>query len=405
MQRLRMSLPHYKECGWEAEVICVNENFTEGFRDDLLTETIPPDLLIHKVTAWPIQITRKLGLGSLSMRSYYQFKAKGTALLREKKFDLIFFSTSMFHVCALGKFWKRKFGIPFIIDMQDPWRNDFYLDKPASERPPKFWLAYLINKKMEAYTMPLVDGLMSVSQAYIDDLNKRYPVTRNKPAAVIPFGFSDKDYELVQKKNIQPQIIQLGEGKINVVYVGAVTRFFLPLLNAFFKAFSNSSIDKDRYHFYFIGTNYAINQNNKPVEELATSLGMKDYVTEYPQRIPYFSALATLVHANILFIPGSVDADYNASKVYNNILSGRPIFSIFNSKSLVKKVIEESEAGVVVSVNEFDTEEILVKKISERLSDFEKLHLKKPSNNQIIDGFGSKAMTQKQVDLFNQVVR
>lgn len=403
MQRVRMSLPFYKEFGWEAEVICVDENFTEGFRDELLRETIPADIPVHKVKAWPVAVTRKLGLGSLSMRSYYQFKEKGTALLKEKKFDLVFFSTSMFHVCALGRYWKRKFGIPFIIDMQDPWRNDFHLNKAASERPPKFWVAYTINQQMEAYTMPSVDGLMSVSQGYIDELQNRYPVIKSKPAAVIPFGCSEKDYELVREKNIQPEVIDLNNGKINVVYVGAVTNFFLPLLNAFFKAFADSAIEKSRYHFYFIGTNYAVNQDHKPVEELAASLGMQEYVTEVPQRIPYFSALATLLHADILFIPGSMDADYNASKVYNNILSGRPVFSIFNSRSLVKKVIEESEAGVVVAVEETDDELTLTKKIAERLTDFEQLPQKQKTNNEAIDRYSSREMTRQQVDLFNKV--
>lgn len=405
MQRVRMSLPYYKEMGWEAEVICVDENFTEGFRDELLSETVPADIPVHKVKAWPVSVTRKLGLGSLSMRSYYQFKTKGTALLKQKKFDLVFFSTSMFHVCALGRYWKKKFNVPFIIDMQDPWRNDFYLNKPTSERPPKFIVAYTINKWMEAYTMPYADGLMSVSQGYIDELKKRYPALIQQPAAVIPFGSSEKDYELVKKKNIAPAVIQKQDGKVNVVYIGAVTTFFLPLLEAFFKAFHQSGIDTEKYHFYFIGTNYATGAQEKPVEQLAISCGMKDHVTEVPNRIPYFSALSTLSHSDILFIPGSTDADYNASKVYNNILSGRPVFSVFHERSLVKKVIEESNAGIVVAVNENDDVQSLTKKIAERLPDFEQLPTAlKVINQRITDEFSSKVMTMKQVELFNRIV-
>ncbi|MFT3846489.1 MAG: glycosyltransferase [Lacibacter sp.] len=405
MQRVRMSLPYYREMGWEAEVICVHENYTEGFKDELLNDTLPVDIPVHKVKAFPVGITRKIGLGSLSLRSYYQFKKRGTALLKQKKFDLVFFSTAMFHVCALGKYWKKKFGVPFIVDMQDPWRNDFHLNKPVSERPPKFLVAYTINKWMEAYTMPSADGLMSVSQGYIDELRKRYPALISKPAAVIPFGSSERDYELVQKKNIAPEIIHQSEGKINVVYAGAVTKFFLPLLEAFFKAFHQSGIDKKKYHFYFIGTNYAAGAREKPVEQLAANCGMEGSVTEVPRRISYFSALATLIHSDILFIPGSTDADYNASKVYNNILSGRPIFSIFHERSLVKKVIEESNAGVVVSVNERDDEQSLINKISARLPDFEQLPVASRVINQTVtDQFSSKTMTGKQVELFNRIV-
>ena len=108
MQRVRMSLPYYAQYGWEAEVICVYEKYVEGFTDNNLSKTIPSNILVHRVKAWATKYTRKIGLGSLSIRSYFYFKKKGNQLLKEKKFDLVFFSTTMFHVCTLGKYWKSK---------------------------------------------------------------------------------------------------------------------------------------------------------------------------------------------------------------------------------------------------------------------------------------------------------
>lgn len=404
MQRVRMSLPYYRELGWDVELICVDARYTEGFKDELLTDTIPADIPLHRVGAWPAKFTRKFGLGSLSMRSYFHFKKKGTALLQKKKFDLVFFSTSMFHVCALGRYWKKKFGIPFIIDMQDPWRNDFYLNKPFAQRPPKFRLAYTINKKMEAYTMPHVAGIMAVSPIYIEDLKNRYPVIQNCPAIVIPFGCSSRDFEYVKNKKIAAPILDKKADKIKVVYVGAITPFFMPLIRAFFKAFMKSNLTTDRYHFYFIGTNYAAGVIEKPIEVLAKELNMLGLVTESPDRIPYFEALSVLMHSDILFIPGSLDAGYNASKVYNNILSGKPIFSIFNNQSLVKKIIEETEAGIVVGVNETDTLEEVELKITLQMKAFNTLHTKKPTANKNLQDYTSEAMTRKQVALFNTVI-
>lgn len=405
MQRIRMSLPYYKEQGWEAEVITVDEQFVEGYKDELLLETIPESIKVHKVKAWPVKYTRKLGLSSLSIRSYFQFKKKGTALLKEKKYDLIFFSTTMFHVCALGRYWKEKYGVPFIIDLQDPWRNDYYLDKPKSERPPKFWMAYTIHKLMEAYTMPFASGIIAVSKGYIDSIKERYPVLNDLPSIVIPFGCSINDFELVKKKNIQPKYIDISGGQINVVYIGAVTQYFLPILRAFFTSFKSQVTEKEKYHFYFIGTNYAVNADVKMVEQLANDLDLKDIITEYPSRIPYFSAIATLLHADILFVPGSMDADYNASKVYNNILTKKPIFSIFNQRSLVKEVIENCEAGVVVAVDGTETENELTALIDNKMDLFKQMHLKLNAPNlEAFDKFTAKTKTQEQVQFFNLVV-
>lgn len=405
MQRVRISLPYYKEMGWEAEVITVDEKFIEGFRDELLNETIPGDIIIHKIKAWPVKFTRKLGLGSLSMRSFSHFKKKGTQLLKDKKFDLIFFSTTMFHVCALGRYWKKKFDVPFIIDLQDPWRNDFYLDKPRSDRPPKFWMAYTIHKYMEAYAMPYADGVMAVSQGYIDTVKKRYPLLKDVPAVVLPFGCSVNDFELVKSKGVPPEIITRHANKIKVVYIGAVTKYFLPIIKAFFTAFNNTIIEKEQYHFYFIGTNYTTGATCKLVEALAGDMKMQHLVTEVPERISYFSAISTMMHADILFIPGSMDIDYNASKVYNNILAQRPIFSIFNKQSLVKDVIEKNNAGIVVGVHGNETEQELINLIEAKMELFKILHTQYVlPYMDLFDLFAAKNKTQEQVSFFNEVI-
>jgi hypothetical protein len=402
MQRVRMSLPYYKALGWEPVVLCVDEKFVAGYKDELLNDTIPADIEVHKIKAWPEPVTRKFGVGSLSIRSYYYFKKAGNKLLSERKFDLVFFSTTLFHVCALGRYWQKKFGVPFIIDMQDPWRNDFFLTKPKKQRPPKFWLNHVLNKKMEAYTMPYVAGLISVSQAYIDNLQTRYLQLKNRPSLLLPFGVAIKDFDLVKEKNISTQIVN--NDKISVVYIGAVNKFFFPLIRAFFIAFKNAVENMEGYHFYFIGTDYAVT-NKKPVEKIGKELKIEHLITEVPQRIPYFSALSTLMHADILFIPGSLDADYNASKVYNNIFSGKPIFSIFNEKSLVKKAINETGAGVVVGISETDTLDTLVRKIEKAMPEFTQLHLKEIELNQAeLKKYMANTMAEKQTRFFDKAL-
>lgn len=404
MQRIRMSLPHYKALGWEPVVLCVNERFVSGYKDELLNETIPADIEIHRLNAWPERITRFLGIGSLSLRSYYHFKKAGNRLLSSRKFDLVFFSTTLFHVCALGRYWQKKFGVPFVMDMQDPWRNDFFLSKPKSQRPPKFWISHFVNKRLEAYTMPHAAGLMSVSQAYINNLKQRYPALHNKPALLLPFGLSHEDFRLAEQKEIRPHM--LNGQKINVVYMGAINRFFLPLIKAFFLAFQKAAPNPEAYHFYFIGTNYAPAINKKPVERIGRELKMEHLITEVPQRIPYFSALSTLMHADILFIPGSSDADYNASKVYNNIFSGRPIFSIFHEKSLVKEAIEETATGMVVGVLESDTQEALVKKIVAAMPEFLCLHNRKVTvTPERLKKYLAASLAEQQTVFFTKVLR
>jgi hypothetical protein len=390
--------------GWEPVVLCVNEKYIDGYLDELLVETLPDGIEIHKVNAWPEKYTRKLGVGRIGFRSFYHFKKRGTQLLGERKFDLVFFSTSIFHICTLGRYWKQRFGVPFVIDMQDPWRNDFLLGKSLHLRSLKFWMNHFIDKKMEAYTMPYSSGILSVSQSYIDTLHQRYSALKRRPALLLPFGTSEADFQLVRKKNIPPAFIDRNN-KINVVYMGALTQFFLPLIKAFFKAFTACIPNRDDYHFYFIGTLYNQSIFYKQLDDIGNELNISHLITEIPQRVPYFTALATLMHADILFVPGSIDKDYNASKIYNNILSGKPIFSIFHENSLVKEAILTSKAGMVVETSDGQTGEELVEKIKAKMDAFSVLHMKThnlPREN--IQKYMSSFMAKEQINFFNQIV-
>ena len=126
MHRIRQSLMYYKENGWEAEVVIVDPAYVEMHKDEYLLQTIPNDVIVHKVKAFDAKITKKFGLGSIAYRSMYQYWKYVNALLSAKKFDLIFFSTTAYPITALGRIWRAKYHVPYIIDMQDPWRPDHY---------------------------------------------------------------------------------------------------------------------------------------------------------------------------------------------------------------------------------------------------------------------------------------
>jgi len=405
MQRVRMSLPYYKDYGWEAEVICVNEEYIEGFRDPILSATLPSDLVVHKTKAFSTKITRKFGLGSLSIRAFLHIMRKGNSLLSEGNFDLVFFSTTAFHVCWLGRYWKKKFKLPFVIDLQDPWRNDYYNDKPKHLRPPKHAVFYQLHKYLEAQTMPLVDGIMSVSNGYLQMMEDRYGlISKNVPAKMIPFGASKIDFDLIETISNSTIPIQFNKQTINVLYVGAVTSFFLPIIEAFFKAYIKYESAEKNHHFYFIGTSYAT-QSEKKVKELATRLGLSHIVTEETNRLPYFQALSLLKKADILFVPGSMDVDYNASKIYNNILAETPIFSIFNQRSEVKNIVEASNAGIVVPLEGSETVTDLEEKIAARMKDFFGLEkISRSYSKEAIRSFSAETRVSEQANLFEQAL-
>lgn len=397
MHRIRMSLPFFEKYNWKAHIVTVDLRYVEGFTDNILNDSVPKGTEITYVKALNQKWTRKMGLGSLSIRSLPYYFSAVNQILKKEKFDLIFFSTTMFHVGVLGAYWKRRFKIPIVFDLQDPWRNDFYLSKPKNDRPKKFYFSYLLLKWTEMIGLPKADGIIAVSDAYLIEAENRYPILKFIPKKLIPFGVSNFDFTLAKENLGYP----LKSGKINVVYIGAVTPGFVPVISTFFKELKNQYIDLEKYHFYFLGTSYSKVETKGLIQNLAEELELKDFISEQQDRLGYFSSLATLKKADILFIPGSIDLHYNASKVYNAIVSKTPIFSIFSSTSEVKKIIELSNAGEVISFdNEFDIKE----KISSEIKKFLTL-LEKEYECKIPVEITAEARTREVTKFFNTVLQ
>ncbi|HSY53075.1 MAG TPA: hypothetical protein VK785_01440, partial [Opitutaceae bacterium] len=134
-QRARISLPYFREFGWEPVVLAVDPRHVPGLHQSRLASALPTDVTVHRCGALPARLTRLAGLGSLGPRAWLHLRGAGARLLRREHFDLVFFSTTQFLTFTLGAAWKKKFSTPFIVDVQDPWRTDYY-ERPGSPPPP-----------------------------------------------------------------------------------------------------------------------------------------------------------------------------------------------------------------------------------------------------------------------------
>lgn len=412
MHRVRQSLPYYSDFGWEAEVITVALEHIEVYSlDPLLLETIPASIKVHQVKALPVKYTRKFGLGSLSMRAYPYILKKGDQLLRTGKFDLVFFSTTAFHVMALGPRWKRKFGVPFILDIQDPWRNDFYLNKPKAERPPKFFISYNIDKYLEAATVPKSDGIISVSQGYCDTFMQRYPQLKPAHFRVIPFGASSVDFDVMRKHITNVEAVQFDKNKYNIVYIGRGGHDMKFSLSILFKALRKGMEDDpgifSKLQFWFIGTSYAPpGKGKQTIRPLADLEGVGELVTEIPDRLPYFETLFLLTKADMLFVPGSVDTSYTASKIYSYFLAEKKLVAVFYEGSSVVDFLREMKAENLLTYNHLQHEpEFYVKDCLLMLKNV----ITSPQQANSVDfskflPYTAKVKTGLQVDFFNEVI-
>ncbi|RZK26359.1 MAG: hypothetical protein EOO43_03055 [Flavobacterium sp.] len=406
MQRVRMSLPFFKDFGWDAEVVIVDQQFSDLKKDELLMQSLPANLKIHKVGALNKKITSKIGLGSLALRSMIHYKTYVNRLLKTTHFDLIYFSTTLFPLTILGSHWKRRFGIPFVIDMQDPWHSDYYKNKPANERPKKYWFSYRLNKYLEPISMCKVDGLISVSENYITQLEDRYPRINNIPSAIIPFGFFSKDMEIAQQ-GIKSQPLPFDDGYIHIAYVGVagtIMKKAITILFSALKALSIANSDAfNKLRLHFIGTSYApAGTGTLSVLPIASKFGVDAVVSEQTDRVGFYDALKIITSSNALLIIGTDSADYTASKLYPYILAEKPLLSIFHPESSAVKILRDCLSGISATL---ENDQLNKDKIYHFLEDAAMLKLVKPTINwNKFNNYSAKEMTSKQCELFDKVI-
>ncbi|HVO32661.1 MAG TPA: glycosyltransferase [Elusimicrobiota bacterium] len=358
-ERIRMALPYMPEFGWDATVLSVRPDEVEAARDILLARTVPLSIPVHRVRAIPVRWTRAFGAGNLALRSLPFLWQAGSRLLRGA-FDLVFFSTTQYPVTVLGPWWRRRFGIPYVMDFQDPWWSDYY-DRPGAPEPPggrrKYALSQALARGFEGTVVRGASHIVSVSPAYPTLLRRRYPDVSDSRFTALPFGAPARDFDSAAEWKVTQSIFDPNDGLTHWVYVGRGGADMAVALRAMLTAVARArQADPSRWsalRLHFLGTDYAPERAaRKTVEPIARECGLAGIVDEQPGRIPYFQAIACLKDAHALLMPGSDDPAYSASKVYSCILARKPLLAVFHERSSVVDVLRATQAGVVITFSD-----------------------------------------------------
>lgn len=356
--RVRMMLPELAAHGWKATVLAVDPAYVEGEIEEDLVTTIPPDVEVIRVKAIPALLTRKAGIGSLGLRAYPAMRAAGDELLRSRRFDLVFASTTEFGLVPLARRWKRRFGVPYVVDLQDPWVNPYYDE--TGNRPPggafKHWATQAVARRQEGPTLRDAARIITVSPGYPEILRRRYPELPPELFCVIPFAGAPSDFEIARQLSRQ-RIFTPGDGRKHWTYAGTappgIRSTLIPFLLALRRAFDSGIVSEDTVRLHFVGTDYSPKElARNRVTGIAEEVGMGGVLEEHASRIPFLETLRCLLDSDALLLLGWDDPAYTASKVYPYILAHRPLLSVLHEESSANQVIRSSIAGVSVTFSE-----------------------------------------------------
>jgi hypothetical protein len=412
MQRVRMALPFLPQLGWDPVVLAVQPAYAgSGVLDPLLEKTYPSDIRIIRVGGWSPRQTRWLGVGSLWWRCGASLRRAAEELLAREDFDLVFFSTTQFDAFTLGPRWLKRFGVPYVVDYQDPWVNTYY--HRTGMRPPGGWLKYnftqWLARRREPQVVRHAGAIVTVSDAYERYLADAYPDVRRELISLLPFGIAPADFTVAASHRPERPLIDFADGNFHFVYAGRcgpnMSLAMSILFQAFRKYLDSHPEQARRMRFHFIGTDYAPPPAGREwAMPTARAEGVSEYVHEECYRVPYFDALHYLLRADSLIIVGSNDSTYTASKLFPYLLARRPLLVLFHRESLVFSLAREIGVASVIGFKNPDSVPALANLVYSEWFVQGGCHRLAHCNEEKLSSFSARSVTEKLARCFYRAV-
>jgi hypothetical protein len=269
-----------------------------------------------------------------------------TQLLERNCIEAVLITGSPYYPMLLAPMIKSRFGVPVVLDFQDPWVSSWGAHQPALS---KAGLAHRLATALEWRALRGADYVTSVSQTQNAELVARCPWLTVERTAAIPIGGDPEDFAALRDT---PTIQELDDEpeRIHFSYVGTLLPRAESLVRTLFRAYARLRSSEPalaaRIRMNFVGTsNQPNDEGTFRVRPIAEAEGVDEVVREIPQRLPYLRALAWLARSRGLLLVGSDEPHYTASKIYPALMSGKPFVSLFHHASSAHAILSCAGGG------------------------------------------------------------
>ena len=439
VHRSRLFALHLPDFGWNPVILTVHEEFYEEALDWNLHKLITSDQRIEKVSAFKVGKPRLVG--DIGLRAYFQLRRRALELIRAEKIDFVYIPIPSFYMALLGPYLFKKTGVPYGIDYIDPWVHQF----PGSHKIfSRHWFSTQLAKFLEPIAVKHAALITGVSEGYYKHVLDRNPHLKTQAlTSAMPYGGEKSDHDFIRsrgKEDTSPPLPSAGNdnsspplpsaGKFNrstsstlkFIYAGAMLPKAYKPLEEIFKSLKelqppqplqplqppqpsagklNLLQPLQPLQLHFIGTLGTI----KPIAEKHGLYGTT--VFEHPDRIPYLDVLTQLEAADAVFILGSTEPHYTPSKVYQGVLSGKPILAVLHEQSTAVNVLRASNAGIVITMKGEEDLDTLSARFLEGLQEFKNFRKTfDPSkiNRAVFEQYSAKAVTAQLVEKLDVIV-
>ena len=342
MQRVRLIAAELPALGWNVEILAPDASFQTDFSRIQGDDLAFPDVPAHQVHPWQPRLFERLGSRNIGIRASIPLRRRGAQLCRERRYDLVYFSTTQHWLTCQGAAWRRMTGVPYVADLHDP----VHLEKKVyfvSRYRIKERIAQHLGKTIERLALGRANGLVSVSQGYIDEVARRIPAAswlRDRSTMVEGFPADLKGLVAAPPEHRE------ADGRKRVVYVGAggniMEKGWLELVACLREVGEG---DRPLVELHGTDSDWRVNKR-RYLQDAAESAGLRAVAEEYPARISYEKSLSLANGADGLLVLGVDDPNYRPSKLQTYLATGVPVLAVVHAKSRLAEELTEHGPGV-----------------------------------------------------------
>src|SRR6267142_4302475 len=290
--RVRLLAPHLEAYGWRPTVLTVAEQDYEGRIDPELAALVPASLPVVRSRALSPRLTRAIGVGDLGLRALPGLRRTAWQLFEQRPFDAVFITIYPSYPAVLGPMLKRRFGVPFILDYQDPWVGAWGREVGGGADgavDSRSRLTRALAERLEPRVLRMADGVTAVSERTFQEAINRTGA-RPRVTAEIPIGWDPCDIDALERRPGGPRLIP-DDGRVNICYTGTLLPLGIETLRAVLAA-ARTVVERqpelrERLRFYFFGTSNQTCSDDYRVMAHARERGVADLVHEEPALLDY----------------------------------------------------------------------------------------------------------------------
>lgn len=400
IHRPRLIGNYIHEFGWQPIVLTVKPEFYEEQPDPNIALTVSKTIDVRYTNAFK-PFTKFRFFGDIGLRAFFQLKKAALKIIREEKIDFVWIPIPSFYVAVLGRLLHNKTNVKYGIDYIDPWVNGF---TNYEQKYSKAWISNKIAKILEPYAVNKASLLSGVSTSYYQPVLNRNFKNKEIRHVGMPYGFDPNDHE-IKIKDIQLPWYNIPNCKA-IVYAGAFlpkSHYFIQLLFSIIAQKVKENKWEKNLHLFFIGTG---TYPGKTIQQYANDYGITDYVHEHNERRPFLDILNILSEAYGIAVIGSTEKHYTASKIFQSLLSKKPVFAIFHNESSAVEILKKCNAdNYLVEYKENNEQHSFVEILAQKLHLFIEQKNSWQPNLLPLNDYSAKASARALAEQLDQIIK